>query len=135
MSTIFRKVINKLQGVTHQALKYCTIVENQAPDVAQKVQQNVVPIISKVQYNDENLFYQKPRQVWLENLDTIKEKKLGFVTLHPHIFATTPRIDIIHQNVRWQRMYRWVVSIALNIFYKVETHTLYLYLIFLIKIH
>lgn len=104
MSTIFRNIINKLQGVSHQALKYCTVVENQ---VVQKVQQNV-PIISKVQYNDENLFYQKPRQVWLENFDTIKEKKIGFVTLHPHIFATTPRIDIIHQNIRWQRMYRWV---------------------------
>ncbi|EFN89342.1 39S ribosomal protein L4, mitochondrial [Harpegnathos saltator] len=100
--SIFRNVINKLQGATHQALKYCTIVENQTKA------QDIVPIISKVQYDDENSLYQKSRQVWLENLDTIKEKKLGFVTLHPHIFAATPRIDIIHQNVRWQKMYRWV---------------------------
>lgn len=109
MSMMFRKVINKLQGVTHQALKYCTIIENQTKA------QDIVPILSKVQYDDENSFYQKPRQVWLENLNTVKEKKLGFVTLHPHIFATTPRIDIIHQNVRWQRMYRWVVSIVFNV--------------------
>ncbi|XP_032680424.1 39S ribosomal protein L4, mitochondrial [Odontomachus brunneus] len=101
MSMIFRKVINKLHGITHQALKYCTI-ENQTKT------RDIVPILSKVQYDNESSFYQKPRQVWLENLDTVKEKKLGFITLHPHIFATTPRIDIIHHNVKWQRLYRWV---------------------------
>lgn len=52
--------------------------------------------------------YQKPRQVWLENLDTIDEKKLGLLELHPHVFAQAPRIDIIHQNVRWQKNYRFV---------------------------
>ncbi|XP_014478102.1 PREDICTED: 39S ribosomal protein L4, mitochondrial [Dinoponera quadriceps] len=102
MSMIFRQVVNKLQGATRQALRYCTIVENQTKA------QDIVPIISEVRYDDESTLYQKPRQVWLENLDTVKEKKLGFVTLHPQIFAATPRIDIIHQNVRWQKMYRWV---------------------------
>lgn len=52
--------------------------------------------------------YQKPRQVWLENLDTIDDKKLALLELHPDVFGTTPRIDIIHQNVRWQRNYRYV---------------------------
>ncbi|KAJ8978485.1 hypothetical protein NQ317_002072 [Molorchus minor] len=52
--------------------------------------------------------YQKPRQVWLENLDTIQEKKLGLLTLHPAVFAANPRIDIIHQNINWQRLYRYV---------------------------
>jgi len=52
--------------------------------------------------------YQKPRQVWLENLDSIDERKLGILELHPDIFATNPRIDIIHQNVRWQTLYRFV---------------------------
>lgn len=52
--------------------------------------------------------YQKPRQVWLENLNTIDEKKLGLLDLHPDIFAAQPRIDIIHQNVRWQSLYRYV---------------------------
>ncbi|KAF5283726.1 hypothetical protein FQA39_LY17223 [Lamprigera yunnana] len=52
--------------------------------------------------------YQKPRQVWLENLDTIDEQKLGLLDLHPDIFAATPRIDVIHQNVRWQTLYRFV---------------------------
>lgn len=52
--------------------------------------------------------YQKPRQVWLENLDTIDEKKLAILELHPDVFGTNPRIDIIQQNVRWQRNYRFV---------------------------
>lgn len=52
--------------------------------------------------------YVKPRQAWLENLDTIECKKLGIVELHPEIFAQNPRIDIIHENVQWQKMYRFV---------------------------
>ncbi|KYN05477.1 39S ribosomal protein L4, mitochondrial [Cyphomyrmex costatus] len=99
---LFRRIVGKLQRGTCPPLKYCTTVENQV-----KVE-DIVPIISEIQYDDENNFYQKPRQVWLENLNTVEEKKLGLVTLHPHIYAAAPRIDIIHQNVRWQRMYRWV---------------------------
>lgn len=52
--------------------------------------------------------YQTPRQVWLESLDTIDERKLGLLELHPEIFATNPRIDIIHQNITWQKLYRYV---------------------------
>ncbi|XP_072744314.1 large ribosomal subunit protein uL4m [Anoplolepis gracilipes] len=105
MSMIFRKIVNKLQKTTCQTLKlskYCTIVENQTKA------EDITPIISKIQYDDATNVYQKPRQVWLENLDTVEEKKLGLITLHPHIYAAAPRIDIIHQNVQWQRMYRWV---------------------------
>ncbi|KAL1490229.1 hypothetical protein ABEB36_012958 [Hypothenemus hampei] len=52
--------------------------------------------------------YLKPRQVWLESLDTIDERKLGILELHPTVFGANPRIDIIHQNVRWQTLYRYV---------------------------
>lgn len=52
--------------------------------------------------------YQAARQVWIENLDTVAEQKCGLLDLHPTIFATTPRIDVIHQNVEWQRKYRFV---------------------------
>lgn len=52
--------------------------------------------------------YKKPRQVWLESLDTIDERKLGILELHPDVFAANPRIDIIHQNAHWQRLYRYV---------------------------
>lgn len=49
-----------------------------------------------------------PRQAWVENLDAVELVKLGIVDLHPSVFATPPRIDILHQNVRWQRNYRRV---------------------------
>lgn len=52
--------------------------------------------------------YLKPRQVWLESLDTIDERKIGLLDLHPDIFAASPRIDIVQQNVRWQQLYRFV---------------------------
>lgn len=52
--------------------------------------------------------YIEPRQVWVENFDTVEEKKVKIVALHPDVFATTPRIDIIHQNIEWQRKYRYV---------------------------
>lgn len=52
--------------------------------------------------------YQAPRQVWIENFDTVEEQKLGLIELHPEIFAAQPRIDVIHQNVEWQRKYRFV---------------------------
>lgn len=52
--------------------------------------------------------YIKPREVWIENLDTVNEEKLGLFELHPLVYAAPPRIDIIHQNVIWQRKVRWV---------------------------
>ena len=50
----------------------------------------------------------KPREVWISNLETEEENLEGIKTLHPKIFAATPRIDIIHSNLEWQRKYRFV---------------------------
>lgn len=100
---VLRNVVTKLQICSHQAAKLCTAVINE-----QTTSEELVPIISKTNYDDKFQF-QKPREVWLENLDTVERKKLGLMFLHPEIYAAPPRIDIIHQNVRWQRMYRFVV--------------------------
>lgn len=54
--------------------------------------------------------YMKSRQAWIENLNTLEEQKLGLIDLHPDVFACMPRIDMIQKNVRWQRMYKFVVS-------------------------
>ncbi|XP_011496008.1 PREDICTED: 39S ribosomal protein L4, mitochondrial [Ceratosolen solmsi marchali] len=51
-------------------------------------------------------FYIRPRQVWIEDLVT--EKKVGLISLHADIFGTYPRIDIIHENITWQRLYRHI---------------------------
>ncbi|KAG6456633.1 39S ribosomal protein L4, mitochondrial [Manduca sexta] len=52
--------------------------------------------------------YTKPREVWIENMDTIEEKKIGLFELHPLVYAAPARIDIIHRNIIWQKKYRWV---------------------------
>ncbi|XP_003486754.2 39S ribosomal protein L4, mitochondrial [Bombus impatiens] len=92
-----RNVITKLQAYSQQ-VTYCT----------KAITEKIHPIISKRSYEDENYFYQRPREVWLENLDTVERQKLGLVFLHPDIYGASPRIDIIHENIRWQRMYRFV---------------------------
>uniref|UniRef100_A0A1A9Z621 Large ribosomal subunit protein uL4m n=1 Tax=Glossina pallidipes TaxID=7398 RepID=A0A1A9Z621_GLOPL len=48
------------------------------------------------------------RQVWIENIDDVQERKLGIIELHPDVFATQPRVDVIHENIEWQRKYRFV---------------------------
>ncbi|XP_032592154.1 39S ribosomal protein L4, mitochondrial [Drosophila grimshawi] len=48
------------------------------------------------------------RQVWIENVDAVKERKVGMMELHPDVFAAQPRVDIIQENIEWQRKYRYV---------------------------
>jgi large subunit ribosomal protein L4 len=52
----------------------------------------------------------KPKQIWLENLNTVEEEKLAILDLHPEIFGVYPRTDIIAQNIKWQTLYGRVVS-------------------------
>lgn len=119
MSVIFRRIFNTLQRANPQILKYSTVVENQIENQADNTteEKDIVPIISKRQYDDDDRLYQKIREVWIENFDTVEEKKLGLMSLHPHVYATAPRMDMIHQNVRWQKMYRWVVSVKLFLYF------------------
>uniref|UniRef100_A0A1A9WUF9 Large ribosomal subunit protein uL4m n=1 Tax=Glossina brevipalpis TaxID=37001 RepID=A0A1A9WUF9_9MUSC len=48
------------------------------------------------------------RQVWIENIDDVQERKLGIIELHPDVFAAQPRVDVIQENIEWQRKYRFV---------------------------
>lgn len=66
------------------------------------------PVVSKQKTWEFTPKYQDPCQVWVENFDTIDENKLEIIELHPEIFAANPRIDIIHQNAKWQTLYRYV---------------------------
>lgn len=49
------------------------------------------------------------REAWVETLDA-NMSDIGMITLHPDVFAVCPRMDIIHENVVWQRKYKMVVS-------------------------
>lgn len=48
------------------------------------------------------------RQAWIENANTVEEQKLGMIELHPDVFAAQPRVDVIQENIEWQRKYRYV---------------------------
>nr|XP_040236968.2 39S ribosomal protein L4, mitochondrial [Anopheles coluzzii] len=48
------------------------------------------------------------RAVWLENMDTVEPAQSGIVELDNAVFGASPRIDIVHQNIEWQRKYRFV---------------------------
>lgn len=56
----------------------------------------------------ESPFVSSPREVWLENINTEEIERLDLITLHPDIFAKSPRLDIIQRNAQWQRLYRFV---------------------------
>ena len=52
----------------------------------------------------------RPCQAWVESLKSIEqEEPSGLIQLHPDVFRTQPRVDIIHNNVRWQMNYRYTV--------------------------
>lgn len=64
----------------------------------------IVPVMDKFLDRVNQL----PRQVWIEGMETVDVHRKGIMELHPSVFATTPRIDVIHQNVLWQKNYKWV---------------------------
>lgn len=38
----------------------------------------------------------------------LKGKKVDIRTLHPSVFACNSRIDVIYENVNWQKKYRYI---------------------------
>ena len=49
------------------------------------------------------------RQSWVDNFEnTDPQDKRGLISLHPEIFASFPRPDIIEENFQWQKNYRKV---------------------------
>ena len=105
MSLILRNLVSRIQRCPCRISSFSTIADNNIEQPSKKVE----PIISTKEYPYDDSLYQKRREVWLENLDTVKMKKLGLVSLHPDVFAMKPRMDILWENVRWQKMYQQVV--------------------------
>lgn len=104
-SACFHIFLKKLKVFFLFSLK--TEKENDLPPNIQETTSE--PIL----YRDLNFLpkYTKPREVWIENFDSVKEEKRGLIQLHPEIFGTIPRLDLIHANMKWQSLYRKVVSV------------------------
>jgi len=58
--------------------------------------------------HDFPITYGSPRLAWVESMSSVVGQKLGMVDLHPDVFATYPRIDILKKNVDWQQKYRHI---------------------------
>lgn len=80
------------------------LVRNYCTSLVSATQPTLLPVIEKYLEKQNQL----PRQVWIENMTTTDVQRTGLMELHPDVFAATPRIDIIHRNVIWQRKYRFV---------------------------
>lgn len=99
LSSMLKKILLK-----PQFMNYCTaVIEETAAKTSP-----ALPLIIPNTDSYPPSKYQVERQIWIENLDTIDEQKLGLINVHPEVFACAPRIDIIHKNMVWQQKYRYV---------------------------
>ncbi|KAI8784414.1 39S ribosomal protein L4, mitochondrial [Biomphalaria glabrata] len=91
----------------------CRLQEVTTP-VSSSSEQNAAPVETKEgpQILSRSLKFPvdhtHPRLAWLDSMSSIESKKLGLLDLHPDIFATYPRVDLLHKNVHWQKMYRYI---------------------------
>ncbi|CAF1616833.1 unnamed protein product [Rotaria magnacalcarata] len=64
-----------------------------------------LPLIVSRQIEYPHIRY-PPLQAWLETLGQKRDEKLGLVDLHPSIWQTSPRLDILYENIEWQKTYK-----------------------------
>lgn len=96
LASVLKRIVTKPQFAN-----YCTAIAEEV-----SIQKPALPLLISSNDKYPPAKFQRERQVWIENLDTIEEQKLGIINLHPMVFAEAPRVDIIHENVIWQRKYR-----------------------------
>lgn len=50
--------------------------------------------------------HRRPVQAWVESLRGFEPERVGLAELHPDVFATAPRLDILHQVATWQKNFK-----------------------------
>nr|KAF6481146.1 mitochondrial ribosomal protein L4 [Molossus molossus] len=50
--------------------------------------------------------HRRPVQAWVESLRDFEQERVGLAELHPDIFSTVPRLDILHQVAIWQKNFK-----------------------------
>ncbi|GFO33494.1 50S ribosomal protein l4 [Plakobranchus ocellatus] len=88
-------------SISHDASK----IKQESTDSTQETSSKPVVTSRSLKFPTKHTY---PRLAWLESMDSVESKKLGILDLHPDVFAVYPRIDILHQNVHWQQMYRYI---------------------------
>ncbi|XP_032025518.1 large ribosomal subunit protein uL4m isoform X2 [Hylobates moloch] len=62
------------------------------------------PVLRKVEL--PVLAHRRPVQAWVESLRGFEQERVGLADLHPDVFATAPRLDILHQVAMWQKNFK-----------------------------
>ncbi|XP_032107727.1 39S ribosomal protein L4, mitochondrial isoform X2 [Sapajus apella] len=62
------------------------------------------PVLRKVEFPVPAL--RRPVQAWVESLRGFEQERVGLADLHPDVFATAPRLDILHQVAIWQKNFK-----------------------------
>ncbi|CAO2635932.1 39S ribosomal protein L4, mitochondrial [Lemmus lemmus] len=50
--------------------------------------------------------HRRPVQAWVESLRGFEQERVGLAELHPDVFATAPRLDVLHQVATWQKNFK-----------------------------
>ncbi|XP_025149333.1 39S ribosomal protein L4, mitochondrial isoform X1 [Bubalus bubalis] len=50
--------------------------------------------------------HRRPVQAWVESLRGYEQERVGLTELHPDVFSTAPRLDILHQVAIWQKNFK-----------------------------
>ncbi|XP_045445161.1 39S ribosomal protein L4, mitochondrial isoform X2 [Pipistrellus kuhlii] len=50
--------------------------------------------------------HRRPVQAWVESLRGFEQERVGLAELHPDVFSTAPRLDILHQVAIWQKNFK-----------------------------
>lgn len=50
--------------------------------------------------------HRRPVQAWVESLRGFEQERVGLAELHPDVFSTAPRLDILHQVAMWQKNFK-----------------------------
>jgi large subunit ribosomal protein L4 len=105
----------RLSPLLYKRSQYCstsTTSVTEAPVISSEsetLSQESLPLVINREIshlNNVNTNVSPIREVWLENMSTKESIKLSIIGLHPSIFGTFPRIDLIQENHKWQKLYK-----------------------------
>uniref|UniRef100_A0A8C5K9S5 Large ribosomal subunit protein uL4m n=1 Tax=Jaculus jaculus TaxID=51337 RepID=A0A8C5K9S5_JACJA len=84
-----------------------SLVEDAARPAALEPQQSLGrqdPVLRKCEH--PITLPKRPVQAWVESLRGYDQERVGLAELHPDVFATAPRLDVLHQVAIWQKNFK-----------------------------
>ncbi|PNI51657.1 MRPL4 isoform 9, partial [Pan troglodytes] len=90
-----------LQGLSSLAEEAARATENPEQVASEGLPE---PVLRKVELPVPT--HRRPVQAWVESLRGFEQERVGLADLHPDVFATAPRLDILHQVAMWQKNFK-----------------------------